>query len=139
VARLAESLKIGLIIRATFVEGEFVVDFGCGDKATSIKAKLAERMLLDIQVADRYPLATVKLAVGWTVGLVVFTGGDGFMFRAVTLGCKVRASWVCARVWCFGWHRITSLRTGMSGITAISAPYILFIFFTLFIIANHMT
>ena len=116
-----------------------MMDFGCRDKATGSKAKFAERMLLDIQIANRHPPATVKFAVSWTVGLVVLAGSSSFMDRAITLGCKVRAAGVCARVWCFGWHRITSLWTGMSGITGVSSPYILFIFFTLFIIMNHMT
>ena len=69
-----------------------MMDFGSGDIATSFKAKLTERVLLDVQVADRYPLTTVKLAVSRTVGLVVLARSDGLMVRTITLGCKVRAA-----------------------------------------------
>lgn len=81
-----------------------MVDFGCRDIATGFKAKLTERMLLDIQVADRHPLPTVKLAVSRTAGLVVFAGSDGLMVRTIALGRKPGAAGIGTGMRGFGWH-----------------------------------
>lgn len=139
VAGLAESLKIGLIIRAALVKWQLVMDFVCRNIATGFKAKLAERMLLDVQVTDRHPSAIVKFAVSWTAGLVVFAGSDGLMVRTIALGGKVRASGVCTGMRGFGWHGDNLLLDKHERNNREFRSIYTFYLITLFTLANHMT
>ena len=139
VAGLAERLKVGLIIRAAFLEGDFVVDFGCRNIATGFKAKLADRMLLDVQVADRHPSATVKFTVSRTVVLVIFAGSDGLMVRTIALGRKLRTAGIGTGMRGFGWHGDNLLMDVHERNNRKFRSIYTFYLITLFTLANHMT
>lgn len=139
VAGLAERLKIGLFIRAAFVEGQLVMNFSCRDKAPCFKAKFTQRMLLDVQVADRHPSATVKFTVSRTVGLVVFAGSDGLMVRTIALGRKLRTAGIGTGMRGFGWHGDNLLMDVHERNNRKFRSIYTFYLITLFTLANHMT
>jgi len=85
VTGVAERHQVGLFVTAAEFGGNLVMNEVSRNQATGSLAPLAERMLREILVTDLLPAVTVNLGViGTADGRVVFSSGDGFMFRAVS-------------------------------------------------------
>lgn len=74
-----------------------------------LKALLAERVLLDVAVADPFPAAAIFL-MHIRRPLILIVLSSRFLTMLITIGpvCQVWTAWISARLFRLSGHRITS-------------------------------
>ena len=95
-ARLAQRLKVVIGIISAVGDRTNVMNLGRGDETVSREAKLAKRMLGNIQIPNPLPTSVKALVVFGIATLVVRTVGDRSVDITKTVSCNIRAAWIGA-------------------------------------------
>lgn len=112
VTRLAQRDQVTTIVRATFTQRQFVVDYFSRHENSTLKTHLTERMLRSLFVTDPLPCTTVSLLRRFISAiLLVITITQLLMLFTEPLVCQLRASRIRAWMLRVPWHHSTFFPT----------------------------